>query len=611
VNQNSTSARVRLFVTRRLSWTVAVTALLLFTAPQWAPSYLNGPIQLIAVYVIVSLGVSITLGFAGQFTLGYGAVFAAGAYTSALLISDAGWPVWSAFLAAVVVGGAIGTVLGLPALRLKSHYLAMVTLGFAVIVPELIRAWDSVTHGFAGVGGIERISFGSGELSSDAFYYVVAVAAVLMLWLAHNLLSSLWRNALLAVHGDELAAAALAVPVYRVKVVAFLIASVLAGFGGALYASYIGFVSPDTFTVELSILFLTIIVIGGEYHIAGPVIGAAFFVLLPQYLAAVRDYSVVIYGATLVVAPMLIPNGMVGVPSQLRSGWRRLRGRGTSEQPVAGTRPAAAAVTAGLSMPPLEGHSPGEGLLEATGITKRFGGITALSDVDLRVRGGTIHALIGPNGSGKTTLLNVLSGIYPPEEGQVVLGGDDVSGRPVSVVARNGLGRTFQTPRLFRHLTVVENVEVALFHDRSVGFLPTVLQLPAATRSRLDQRQAAEGLLAFVGLADYADSPATSLPLGKARLLEVARALAANPGVVLLDEPAAGLAGEDLDALSEMIVRLRDLRYGVVLVEHHVEMVFELADEVTVLQDGRTIATGRPEQVQIDTKVQEAYLGAP
>lgn len=586
----------------RVSLLVLALALVLFTAPAWVESYLHGPIQVIAIYSIVAIGVSTSLGYAGQFTLGFGAVYAVGAYGAGVLIVDHGWSPWLAFAAGTVLGGLVGTVLGLPALRLQSHYLAMVTLGFALVVPQLLLAWKGLTGGFTGLGGIERPSL-AGELDRDQYYYVVCAFCVLVFWLMRNLLRSRWRLGFLAVHDDELAAGALGLPVYRLKVVSFVVASLLAGLGGALYASYIGFLSPENFSVDISILFLAIVVVGGQVSVAGPILGSAIFVLLPQYLASVRDYSVLIYGSVLIFASMIIPNGLTGGWHQLRRGLRARMGDrlpmpapGDHVEEPAGTIDGPAAVKGGE-------------VLTATRLSKAFGGVSAVDGVDLVVRAGMVHALIGPNGAGKTTVLNLLSGVYAPDTGSIVLGGEDVTGWAPSKVARQGLSRTFQTPRTFGHLSTADNVGAALFSRGSDRMVEVLLDLPGARRERERRREQVAALLGFAGLTDLAANPPASLPLGTQRLVELVRAAAARPSVLLLDEPAAGLSGEELDALVDMIKLLRDVGFGILLVEHHVDLVFELADQVTVIEDGRMIAAGDPASVQSSEKVIAAYLG--
>lgn len=593
---------------------VVVIALALFTAPEWIPAYLNGPVQLVAIYAIVCAGVMLTLGFAGQFTLGYGAVYAVGAYTSGLLIVNEDWPVVAGMGAAMVTSAIIGTILGLPALRLRSHYLGMVTLGFAVVTPQLLRAWDGLTGGFAGVGGIERPSLGSDELTSDAYYYFVAACAVVVLWLMTNLLRSRWRLAFLAVHDDELAAVSVGVPVYRVKIVAFLIASILAGLGGALYASYIGYISPDVFTVEISILFLTIVVVGGQFSLWGAAIGSLIFVIAPQELASFDRYSILIYGFALILVPMVMPDGIAGGLGRLSARVRHLIGSTKPTEPGEPGEPGEREDASDADRPGALAWTPpvgiGEVVLSARGMRRAFTGVVAVDGVDLSVRAGTVHALLGPNGSGKTTLLNLLSSVSPSDAGEVHLLGSDVTGSSPHVLAHLGVGRTFQTPRLFGHLSVVENVMTAVAPARRARFIEVFLGLPGARHETRQSRAEAMACLRFVGLEDRADDRVDSLPLGKQRMLEIGRALAGSPAVVLLDEPAAGLAGDDLRELQDMIIALRDRGNAVLLVEHNVELVFALADEVTVLESGACIAYGNPGEVQASPAVIEAYLGA-
>ena len=564
-------------------------------------AYYLGLVQLIGIYTIVSQGNGVIVGYAGQFTLGQGAVYAVGAYASAILAVSLGWSVWLSVVGATAISALIGLVLGLPALRLRTHYLAMTTLGFALVVPQLILNWERLTGGWSGISGIPRPSIGDHVFTRMEYYYVIAAATVLMLWFTHNLLRSRWRLGFLAIHDSELATASLGISVYRVKLTAFLIASVLTGFGGALYAHYLGFISPDNFRLDMSILFLTTVVIGGPATFSGPLLGTIIFVLLPELLVGLRDYLLVVYGGLLVVSQMVIPDGVVGAVSGL---WQRLRRPGV----VRGSALAPLGLDRELSRfrRPL---AAGTELLRLNALTKRFGGVAALSDVDMTVRTGTVHALIGPNGSGKTTLLNLISGFYPASAGQIVFRGQVRRKTTPDAIALDGIARTFQKPKIFLHLTVLENVMVGFFPHERTGVVGAMLALPRARAERHRSRERAEELLRFVGLYDRRDDLAKNLPHGQQRFLEIARALTLDPHLVLLDEPAAGLSGAELDQLVDLILHLKAQGRAILLVEHHVNMVMKVADRITVLNHGQKICDGTPDEVRNSPEVIAAYLG--
>lgn len=578
------------------------TAIAMLVAPLFLRNfYYLGLIQLVGIYTIVSLGNGLIVGYAGQFTLGQGAVYAVGAYASAILTVSVGLPVWVSILGATLISALIGLVLGLPALRLRTHYLAMTTLGFALVVPQLILNWEKLTGGWSGLGDIPRPALGSHVLTRMEYYYLVAAATVLMLWFTHNLLRSRWRLGFLAIHDSELATSSLGISVYRVKLVAFLIASVLTGFGGALYAHYLGFISPDNFRLDMSIFFLITVVIGGPATLSGPLLGTVIFVFLPELLVSMKDYLLVVYGLLLVISQAIIPAGLVGALSSL---WQRLRGRAA----VRGGGLAPLGADAGLHRyrPVL---LPDSELLRVRGLSKQFGGVAALTGVDLTIRAGTIHALIGPNGSGKTTLLNLISGFYPASSGSIVFLGAERKKNSPDAIAREGIARTFQKPKIFPHLTVLENVMVGFFTRERAGLADAVLWLSRARADRRYSTERAEELLKFTGLYERRHDLAKNLPHGQQRFLEIARALTLDPFLVLLDEPAAGLSGTELEQLVELIARLKAQGRSVLLVEHHVNMVMQLADWITVLNHGMKICEGSPEHVRQSPEVIAAYLG--
>ena len=543
--------------------------------------------MLIGITIVVATGLNILAGSSGQVSLGQAGFYALGAYTGALVTTRLGLAFWTALPLAAMLGGAVGVVLALASLRVTGPYLAMVTIAFGIIVEHGLIEWDAVTQGFGGIANIPRPRLATLELTLPRYYYVVLLAVLVSLALARNLQRSAWGRALVAVRESEIAAESLGLNPYFLRTAAFTLSAAFAGAGGCLYAFLSGFVSPDSFTMQASILFLLVILFGGLGRVMGPVVGALVLIVLPELLHQFSDYRLILYGGLLLGSIYFLPGGVVGA---LAGRLARPRESDVAAEPWRPVR--------------TEGRA-----LEARGLEIHFGGIAALAAADLTLLPGTVHGLIGPNGAGKTTLLNLLSGFYRPDVGRIGLGDVPLAGAPPYRIARAGVGRTFQTTQLFDAMTVVENVEIGLAGQR-IGSVWAALAGSPAVRAR-ERRLRAEalGLLAFVGYKGEPDEQARNLPFGHKRLVEIARALGRRPEALLLDEPAAGLAQAEIDGLADLIRRIRAAGTAVLLVGHHMDLVMGTSDRVTVLNHGRKIAEGAPAAVQRDTTVLEAYLG--
>ncbi|MFC4053785.1 ATP-binding cassette domain-containing protein [Actinomadura syzygii] len=530
----------------------------------------------ILIYAILGLGINIVVGYAGLLDLGFAAFFAIGAYTSGLLMVKQEWNFWLTLPVAVAAAAAAGVVIGYPTLRLRSDYLAIVTLGFGEIIRITVINLET-TGGPNGLTGIPPVTVGGREIVTprDFFYlalafFVVVLAATALL--ARSRLAYAWR----AIRSDDTAAEAVGVPARRVKLLAYVLGATAGATAGPLNAAQLGTVDPSSFTFLTSLMILLVVIIGGMGSRPGVMVGAIVIIALPEVLRTVQEYRGLFFALLLILIVLLRPQGV----------WpyrpRRLR------------LPAAAGPAPEL--PAAEGT-----LLEVTGLSRSFGGVTAVDGLDLRAAAGQVVSVIGPNGAGKTTAFNCVTGMIAPSAGTVVLAGRDVVGRAPHRVAAAGLARTFQSIRLFDDMTVAENVLIGRF-ARDRGLLRPLSRADLGTVRRC---------LEFTGLLDAADRPAGGLSYGDRRRLEIARALAGDPRVLLLDEPAAGANPTEKRALMELIARISALGAAVVLIEHDVALVMSISDRVTVLEYGRMIAEGPPAEIQEDQRVIAAYLGVP
>ena len=548
----------------------------------------------VGLLVIVTAGLNVLVGFTGQISLGHAGFYAIGAYGAALLTTRAGWHPLAAVAVAILLAALVGAGVAGAALRVTGPYLAMVTIAFGIIVEGVLIEWVSVTRGPGGIFNIPK----PGLLRS---YWLILGTAALALWLVANLRASAWGRAFLAVRGSEVAAESLGLSAYYIRIVAFTISAAFAGAGGALFAFLNGYISPDSFTLQTSILFLLALLFGGTGYVAGPVVGSLVFTLLPELLTGLSDYRLILYGGLLMLSIYWLPSGVVGALHQI---FPRRSGR---------VRPHADPVPADAAAPP-EPRGAGDSdrpLLHVEGASLSFGGVTALVEVTLSVPARGITAIIGPNGAGKTTLLNVLSGYYAPDAGVVRLGDASVARKAPYAIARLGVARTFQTVQLFSDLTVLENVAVGVAGPRLGGVLSAFVATPRARREERALLHRALVLIGAMGLQEWADRPAEALPAGLRRRLEIIRALARRPRLLLLDEPAAGLSGTEIQELDANLTALRDGGGpAIVLVEHHMDLVMAVSDQISVLDYGRVIASGAPEVVRHHPAVIEAYLGA-
>ena len=535
-------------------------------------------------YTIAVLGLVVVLGYTGQINLAQASFFGIGAYAVGLGTVAFGMNFWASLLLGVGVATLAGFVLGLTTLRLGGHYLAMITISFQQIFDLVLVNWVDVTRGPDGISGIARPSLFGWQLSDDRAYLLLSVAVLyacvaLVAWLPNTRLGRAMR----AVRENQLAAEVTGVNTLMVKAAAFTLSASFAGLAGALFAAGFAYISPDNFNFARSIEFLTMGLLGGIQSGFGALLGTGLLIVLPEWLRFLKEIYMAVYGIAVILIMVFMPEGIWGL---VKKHWQR------------GARADAAAAR---SIPALNLDIPANDrtpILKLEGIAKHFGGVRAVDGLDFTVRRGTVHALIGPNGSGKTTTLNVLNGIYRPTAGRLTFDGQDVTALTPSQRAGLGLGRTFQNIRLFASLSVLENVMVGAQRKNN-----PITNGEAALRAR------ALSALQFVGMADRAGEIVKNLPYGHQRLVEIARALAGHPKLLLLDEPAAGLNNTEKQELVQLLKRLRGHGLTVFLIEHDMGLIEQVSDRITVLNFGKKIAEGAPAEVLRHPQVVAAYLG--
>jgi branched-chain amino acid transport system permease protein len=548
----------------------------------------------LGIYIIAAIGLNLLAGYAGQVSLGHAAFLAIGAYSVALLTVDHGWSFWAAAAVGMVLAAALGVLAALPAFRLSTWYFAFITLAFALVFEKMIVEWRWLTKGFAGVVGVPPPSAFGFEFGPRPLYYTVVVVTVVVFVLVRNIIHSRFGRAFVAVRDVEPAALAVGASPQRTKLVAFVISAALAGIGGGFFAVQKTVVTPDDFTADFSIFFLLTVVLGGLGTLWGPIIGALVFFLIPELLSGLQSWRMLIYGSMLLGLMLFAPHGLYGA---LRQVWRRFA-------PPAPRSSAPAEAKVRAEHPPIVGLP-----LEISGLRKHFGGVLALDGVEFSAPAGSCCAIVGPNGSGKTTLLNLAGGYYAPDAGSVKIGGVEVLGMSAQRIAALGVGRTFQTPRLVADLTALDNVMLGAFMRERANIVSTALRLPSARAEARCLREEALGFLGFAGVADRAETEAGETPHGQQRLIEIARAMMGGARLILLDEPAAGLSMSELERLERLIARICALGATIVIVEHHLDLVANIASHVAVLDRGTVLAAGKPSAVFNDARVMQAYMG--
>jgi len=580
--------------------------------------YLAQIVIFICIYAILAGSFNLLVGFSGLFSIAHGAFFGIGAYTVALLTAPtagllpAPMSVWLAMPLALVVAALVGMVIAIPALRVHSDYLVVLSFGFQMVVVGIFLNWTSVTGGEGGVTGVPRPEFFTLDLTSPVtFLLYAAVVTVLCFVLLWRMTSSPFGRMLRAIREDEVAAGALGKHVVRSKVLVFALASALAGVGGVLFAQYVRVVDPSSFTINTSVEVLAMLILGGLGNMLGSAVGAAILIALPEALRFLNvgagdaeQVRQIVFGVLLILMLRFRSQGLL--PEYWTPAWlRRLRNRRilqAAEADASGQLPEAILGRAG-------GVTADGPLMVVEGVSKSFGGIQALKDFSMELPAGRISGLIGPNGAGKTTAFNLITGFLSPDSGRVWLRGHDITHARPHELAALGVSRSFQNLRLFSKMTVLDNVLVARPRQSGESLWRTLLSPRATDRETGRNQRVALDILGFVGLRARALELAENLSYAEEKLLVLARMLAMEAELLLLDEPASGLDPQSVEKLFGMIRDLVERGKTVCIIEHNLDVIKDLTHRVVYLDEGRAFAEGTPDRIMSNPELAERYFG--
>jgi ABC-type branched-subunit amino acid transport system ATPase component/ABC-type branched-subunit amino acid transport system permease subunit len=616
-------------------WAVPVVLIIvLYVVPQLggSSSFRMGEYEEVLSFLVIAVALNIAMGYAGQYLLGITAVFAVGAYGAILAAKY--HPHGIGLVAMCIIGGVVGAVggliIGLPALRVGGFYLALVSLFAALAIPTVAQQWGLVG---ADTGiPLYAVSGFAPEINGEELYVIVVSLVLLATLFSWALVHSRVGHRFVALHTSQQLATSIGIRAYRTQLLAILISSTMAGLAGGIYVYSQQFFAPGSSSVQFAVLLLAGMTIGGMGTITGPLIGSVIILGINQFFTSFQQYNGIVFGVLLLLFAVFLPNGLmarVGVLSERLGINPPRKPRIPAGRPAAafagGAAGGAVAVAAAPeptaatavtkkpaarlpAWPPVLGAGDASPLV-VEGAKRTFGGVTAVDDMDLTITRGQVHGLIGSNGSGKTTLLNLISRFYSLDAGQIRIGSRRLDNQRPHVVARAGVARTFQSPKLMLRETALENVIPAVELRIRCSGAESVLRLPRGIRTDRQGRAEALEILEALGLQHVIDQKASALPHGTRRLVELARAIALRPSFVLLDEPAAGLSPVELEMVADACQNLARSGVGVLLIEHNVPMVLSIADTVTCLHQGRRLFQGTPAELRADTSVASVFLG--
>lgn len=576
-------------------------------------SYISGIMITIGIAIIMAVSLNLTTGLLGQLALGHAGFMSIGAYTAALITKTMSGTNFALSLPVGLIAGGLvaalfGMLIGMPALRLKGDYLAIITLGFGEIIRVIVENL-SIT---GGAGGLSRITRMSRAFSSDT-NVSSAIQFSIVFWIMVIIITSIYTlgrsrhgRAIISIRENEVAAESTGIPTTYYKLFAFTLAAFFAGIAGGLYAHQIGMLSPKTFGFNKSIEYLVMVVLGGMGSITGSIISSAVLVALPEFLRGFSEWRLVIYSTLLIVMMLFRPSGLMGT--------REFSLMNTWDTAARWIKKSLGIKKRQAKMPYTPHYDVWEDsvVLEIKNLGIRFGGLIAAEGINLTLRNNEIIGLIGPNGAGKTTVFNMLTGVYAPTDGEIILLSKSINGMPTHDITKNGIARTFQNIRLFKSMTVLENIKVA-FHTRmQYSPLSGIVRGSSYQTEEMGIDIRARELLRVFDMEDVADTQADSLPYGQQRKLEICRALACNPKVLLLDEPAAGMNPIETAELMATIKIIRNqFSVAILLIEHDMKLVMGICERIYVLNYGRVIAHGSPAEIGKNPEVIAAYLGTP
>lgn len=605
----------------KIGWSIFAVVLLFLLPPMFAKSGTLHTIDIVGIFSLAIVGLELLTGVSGQVSLGQAGFMAVGGYVSAVLAVDHHVAPIFGLLIGLAISVIAAVILGLAGSRVRGMYLAVVTLAFGIFVPAIVTGMGS-TGGPSGITGVPPFTIGGYAFDTDTrFFYLIFALVGLSLYFSSRIIKSHRGRLLKAMHEDDIGISSMGLDVRNAKIMVFVVSAAMASIAGSLYGGFFHFLSPDMVGSGVSLQLITMLVVGGTVSRLGPLVGVALITYLPNMSQQLANAGPVIDGLLLVVFLRYLPDGLIGVPIRIinsiseKSGLSNKLERSTHDgvsrteislEHEAETLPAFAS-NANVSA---DTSTPRQVALSLSRLSKTFGGLMAVRDVNLDLEEGSIGALIGPNGAGKSTLFNLITNLYVPDNGTVTLWGKQLPVSRPHKAAELGLFRTFQTSRVFQQLTVVDNVLLGGARLSRRGMVSCGLGTRAARLEERELRERAMNILVAMGLSSRAYEPAGNLPLAAQKHLDLARALMSGSKVLLLDEPGAGMNDAETEELAAMLLSIRDAGRTILVVDHNMALVMGIADKVTVMDAGRVIASGVPAQIQQDPAVISAYFGS-